>query len=171
MRLLTFWLSFLIFTFVLALDCAFADATAAAKNALNAIKPLSLQASSGSAFFQAGMNCYRQRLLRVSYFVQADGVLFFFNDRHGACYIAAIYTDKIPTAPVGQVCLLDQTHYALFFKPDIIAAARAQSQANNPAFAQFVSDLNACFRQNTLLATTVIEKIQQSRQLHPRWNE
>ena len=153
-----------------ALLTTHADPIATAKQALDALRPRSLQSRNGSAFFQAGLNCYAERLLRVTYLVEADAVLFFFNDQKGACYIAAIYTDKVASAPTGQYCLIDAAEYALLFKPEFRQAAREKTQANNAAFAQFVAALDACFKPNTVLAMTIIESIRESRQMRSAWN-
>ncbi len=169
MALIKQWLSAAT-SILITINSVQAEPVDTVKKALNEIRPFSLQANSGFAFFQAGMNCYAKRLMRVTYFVQADGVLFFFNDKNGMCYITAIYTDKTPTAPVGQFCLIDSKHYNVLFKPEFIAAALAKTQAHNPAFAAFVTALDACFKPNTVLATEVIQKIRESRQLHPAWD-
>lgn len=168
MALIKQWVS-AVLSILITINGAWAEPFDVAKKALNEIRPLSLQANNGYAFFQAGINCYAKRLMRVTYFVQADGVLFFFNDKNDACYIAAIYTDKTPTAPLGQFCLINSNQYNILFKPEFIRATLAKTQAHNPAFGAFVTALNACFKLNTVLATEVIQKIRESHQFHPAW--
>lgn len=98
-------------------------------------------------FYMAGHDCYQHTLKKVTYLINHDGIIFFFNDALGNCILAEFRMAALTNSEhQGTVCYINNTIYQQLYTPQNKAAAfnYEASPDVNPKFTQMITILDKC---------------------------
>lgn len=120
------------------------------------------------AFFQAGVDCYQHKLIRIAYLQEEMDMYFYSNTLTGTCFLSRIYLNSLPSQfQPGSICILSKMWYEQIFTRWNLDAMKiaAQTKKPNAVLAKMGANIQRCFNQKITSVADIIYTLQSSLQI------